>query len=111
MPSQPMNEGYKDASGLNHHRETVGSGATSDPVIIHGDAERVSVAAFPGGGGTVTIQFTLSPPALVEAGTASWVAWSKGAVSSADADTLAGPVTAVRASAATAAGVFEIASR
>lgn len=111
MPSQTMNEGYRDASGLNHHQETVGSGATSDPVIIHGDAERVSVAVFPGGGGSMTIQFTCSPPAAVEAGTANWVAWSKGAVTSADADTLAGPVTAVRASAATAAGVFEIAAR
>lgn len=95
MPSQRFNGGTNTDLGMDMHREELGSGLTSDPVIIGGKYRRVSVGVS-SIGSTARIEYTLDPVARVEAGTADWCIWASGNVSVNSADNLEGPATAVR---------------
>lgn len=67
-----------------------------------------SVTCVPGGGGTMSIQYTTSTVADVTANIASWNLWPKGSVSAYATDSLAGCVTFVRALATIANGTLEV---
>ena len=90
------------ADGRYHFSETILTGSTSDPVyppsIYPHDPGYRPVVVFlkPAGGGSARIEFTLSTRAEVEAATAIWIAWPDGAVTTATARVITGPVTALR---------------
>jgi hypothetical protein len=77
---------------------------TSAPVFVGGIC---TVTALPGGGGTMTVQTTTSRPSLVTAGTATWINWTAGAAA-ANTQAATNMVTAVRATATTQPGTFEV---
>lgn len=91
---------------------TVNAGATSDAQFGLGNNGGIgaTITAVPGGGGTMTVQYSTSTEDDIKAGTGNWQNWPKGSVSAIGSDTLVGRVTAVRASAVTAAGTLEIRS-
>lgn len=89
----------------NNAKITVPAGATSDPVYASG--ERV-VTAVPGNGGTMLVEATWSLAADVAAGSANWFPWDAGTVS-VKTNQMLQHATAVRFTAATAAGVGEVA--
>lgn len=95
---------YNPTTGLDHHKETIVAGTPGATLLIHGDSGKASVGVAPGGGGTMRVEFTLSPLADISA--AVWVPWANGDVATNKADTLDGPVTAVRGIATTANGTF-----
>lgn len=109
MASQPMNPGTQGQQGFSVHKEALtGVAVASDPVIVAGyRSVSVGVGAVSGSGNAV--QYSLSPIADVEAGTAQWFTWASGAVSANAADNLEGPVTAVRGVANTACTWFVVA--
>jgi len=93
---------HTTANGRSYHAEVVADGVTSDPLILPsiypynpGHMPAV-VAVIPAGGASGRIEFSLDDPAVVEAGTAQWIAWPHGDVSAAIADAINGPVTALR---------------
>lgn len=88
-------------------KQTITAGATGNAVQV--SAPHTTVTAIPGSGGTMTVQFTTSPMANVADGSATWQDWPSGAVATTTSDVLLGRVSAVRASAATADGVLEVA--
>jgi len=94
-------------SQFGYHKETVPATSTSAAVKIAAGAKRVSVGVTPAG--TARVEFTLSTYAEIDGATARWFSWVDGDVTVATADTLDGPVTAVRC-VTTVAGtcVFEI---
>ncbi|MEW5972335.1 MAG: hypothetical protein AB1713_01090 [Pseudomonadota bacterium] len=87
-------------------RHPIPAGQTMPPVYL--SRHPVSVAAAPGAGGSVLVEYTLSPRALIEAGEALWLAWPAGAVTAASTDVLFAPAVAVRAKATGADGFIEI---
>ena len=72
----------------------------SDPVILENLVGIKSVQLSPVVAGTGKVQATISPLADVNGGTADWVDWSAGTVSSTTQDEVSG-VSAVRAYRAT----------
>jgi len=62
----------------------------------------LTLRAVPGSGGTLLVEYRVSP-------TGDWVAWPAGTVSSATVYQLNGPVEALRFTAAVANGVVEVA--
>lgn len=80
--------------------------ALGTPQILPVRSLPVGVAVIPGAGGTMLVEYTLSPRDGV--GTVTWFPWPKGNVGAASDDALTTPVTAVRISAAGAAGVAEV---
>ena len=81
------------------------------PRILGGNASSFGSQTFcgiPGSGGTLDIEFSTSPYANLEAGTATWEDWASGVITIRTTDSLVGPITAIRATAATEAGVLEI---
>lgn len=82
---------------------TVSAGATSNALALPRSAgdEKVTIMAKPAPGGTALVQFTLDGYDDMDAGTADWLDWPKGGVTSDDADVLLGPVTGVRFTATT----------
>ncbi|MFZ5536737.1 MAG: hypothetical protein ACOZAP_04570 [Pseudomonadota bacterium] len=87
-------------------RHPIPAGQTLSPVYLA--RHPVSVAVAPGAGGSVLVEFTLSPRALIETGEALWHAWPAGAVTEASVDVLSAPAVAVRAQATGADGFIEI---
>lgn len=87
------------------------AGVTGDAIFVvnHG---RPTVTAVPGGGGTITVQYTTSTIAQINASTANWVAWpdgTAGSVSATTSDVPLGQITAIRQLPVTATGVLEVA--
>jgi hypothetical protein len=107
MASQPMSPGSGDIPGYDIHREVLGAAATSDPVLIPAGARRVTVGVSSVGTGA-RIETTLDTLALIEAGTAQWMAWAAGDVSANTSDGLESAVTAVRAVAITGVATWHI---
>lgn len=81
-----------------------------DPVvlILPPVARQASVAAFPGGGGSLLVEYSLSSEAAVVGGTGRWLPWPSGTVTTGTADTLISQAMALRITATTAAGVVEV---
>ena len=67
-----------------------------------------TVTAVPGASGSLAIATSTTPGAAGNPGAATWVNWTPGTVSAATTQTLTSPVTALRATATTAAGAVEI---
>lgn len=76
---------------------TANSGVSGHPIPYP-----ITLRAKPGSGGTLLIEYRISP-------TGDFVAWPAGTVSAAIVDTLNGPVDALRFTATTANGTVEIA--
>ncbi|MEO1752019.1 hypothetical protein [Thiofaba sp. EF100] len=68
----------------------------------------VSIAAIPGQGGSLLVEYTLSPRQLIEQDQALWHAWPAGSVTEPTVDALLTPVVAVRGTAQGADGFIEI---
>lgn len=81
-------------------------GVTSDPFLAV--KPMTSITAVPGGGGSISVEYSTSTEAKVTAGTANWVAWPKGSVTVNASDTLVGKITAIRATALVAIGLLEV---
>lgn len=69
---------------------------TSDPVCFQAGFNSISVAISPAIGQTARVEYTLSPPADVMAGTAVWLTWPAGNVSVATDDAMLTKAYAVR---------------
>lgn len=81
----------------------------SQPVRIPEGPVFISAAVHPSSG-TGRVEFTLSSPTDVEAGSAKWIAWSFGDVAQSKAESLIVAITAVRGIASGDA-VLEICAR
>lgn len=86
-------------------KQTITAGTTGNPIYPNIGS---TVTAIPGASGTMTVQYSTSEIEEVRAGAGTWQTWSNGTVSTTTADTLLGKVTAVRASATTSDGTFEV---
>lgn len=94
-------------SGFRTHEETVAAGGTSAAVKLpHGMI--ATAAIIPGGGGTGSIEYTLSPYAAIDNATARWIPWDEGSVSAALGRSFDGAVTGLRAKAVTQAATFQV---
>lgn len=78
------------------------------PLTIMISGINATVNAIPGGGGTLLIQYTVSPQSAIDGGTAHWYNWPSGTVSAATQDTLIGAVKALKCTATTANGTVEV---
>lgn len=68
-----------------------------------------TIAAVVGAGGTVLIEYTLTPTASTGwPGTAVWIPWTPGAVSVNTVNTLVSPVVAIRITSTVSDGIVEI---
>lgn len=67
-----------------------------------------TVTAIPGASGSIAIAASTTPGAAGNPGAATWINWTPGTVTAATSQTLVSPVTAIRATATTAAGSVEI---
>lgn len=82
---------------------------TTDSLMLQSGMMNVSAAIHPASG-TARIEFTLSSPAEVQAGTARWVAWPMGDVARAAADAMISCATALRG-VASATAVMEVCAK
>jgi hypothetical protein len=85
-------------------------GAAGTPVIIkvNNRPKGSSVTVFPGAGGSVLIEYSLSAPGAIDAGNGHWVPWSSGTVTVATGNQFVTPIMAIRATATGAAAVVEV---
>ncbi len=67
-----------------------------------------TVTAVPGASGSLQIEYSTTPRAAGNPAAALWSNWPAGTVSARTSDTLESPITAIRATAATADGVLEV---
>lgn len=106
--ASPQQMQHEPENGMDVHKETVTAGSTSEPVLIGSRMHRVSAGVTPGGGGTGRVEYTFDTIAEIIADNARWYAWADGDVSTATANSLVGPITAVRCVAATANAGFDL---
>lgn len=69
---------------------------TAEPIAMGPGMSRISVAIHPAATFTARVEFTLSPRAAVDAGTARWISWDLGNVAAPAADALLSTITAIR---------------
>jgi len=105
MAVQQMSPGVEKETGRMVHRETVAAGATTDWVLIP-SVDRFGVGVSPGGGGNAKVQFSISDAATLASGTPVVIDWGSGTVTALTHVLQEAPVTAVRATAGTAAAEF-----
>lgn len=77
-------------------RLSVTGAGESSPLLVPTECSVVSIGVIPEAGASGRVEYTLSPPDMVEAGTATWRAWPHGDVTVSTDDALATPVTAIR---------------
>lgn len=84
---------------------------TATPVYedVQGFPFPLTVTAIPQGGGSITVSYSTTPNAAGNPGSATWIAWPGGTVTSTTSDALLSPVSALKFVAATAAGTVELA--
>lgn len=87
-------------------RHRIEAGQTLAPVYLASCP--ASIAASPGQGGSLLVEYTLSPRQLIENDQALWHAWPAGSVTEPTVDALLTPVIAIRATAQGADGFIEI---
>lgn len=90
------------------HSIPIASGATSAPLFLPDRQHAISVGLVPAAGASGKVQYTLSPTAAVDAGTATWRDWALGVVSTVTDDILQGPVTALRGVSASGSVTLEV---
>ena len=76
---------------------------TTDPIMMMSGMSKISVSLKPNP--SAGVEYTLSNPGDVEAGTATWIAWPLGTITAPNADELMSTATAVRG---TGNGTIEI---
>lgn len=99
----------RDTDDYGYFRFSLQFTGTTDSLMLQSGMMNVSAAIHPASG-TARIEFTLSSPAEVQAGTARWVAWPLGDVSRASADAMISCATALRGVATTTA-VMEVCAK
>lgn len=67
-----------------------------------------TVTAIPGATGSMVVEYSTTPRAAGNPAAATWSNWPAGSVTARTSDTLESPVTALRATATTAAGTLEV---
>jgi hypothetical protein len=67
-----------------------------------------TVTAVPLGGGSILVEYSTTPRAAGDPGSASWADWPGGTVAVRTTDSLVGPVSAIRATATVADGAVEV---
>lgn len=70
----------------------------------------LTIVAKPGGGGTLKVEYSLTPNAAGLTTSATWFTWPSGDVAVNTNDYLKSPVSALRFTATTAAGAYEVAA-
>lgn len=68
----------------------------------------MTVAAIPGASGTLLVEFSCTPAAAAKTTAANWTSWPLGTVSSTKIDTVLSPITALRFTATTSNGTYEV---
>ena len=83
------------------------SGAIGSPTLIklEGVAAPISIAVHPASGQTALVEYSISPGASGNPGSAKWLAWPSGSVSASKDDVRLGPLAALRI---TGAGSYEV---
>ncbi len=89
--------------------------AVGTPVVVdmRNGIAPMTITALPGAGGTIAVEVSTSPNAVdadASLPAATWRAWALGTVAAAASDTLLGPISALRLTAATQAGRVEVVS-
>ena len=87
---------------------TVASGDASDYVKTNYNTQP-TVAVYPSG--RCYVEYTLSTPAVIDAGNAEWIKWPIGNTRRNAADTVVGVVSAVRLVSITGAATMEVLSK
>lgn len=86
-----------------------GTVAVGSPVVI--DTKMfpfpLTITAIPAGG-SLTVAYSTTPGAAGSPGTAVWTNWPAGTVTANTTDALISPVAAIRFTAATATGTYEV---
>jgi len=77
------------------YQETIADGDNGESVVVHPTPVTGLTCTLIAGSNDGKIQFTTSPIANIEAGTATWQDWD-GVTTGNGTDVLVGPVTAVR---------------
>lgn len=100
----------KDPADFGFFRYSAVFTGTTDFLMLQSGMSSVSAAVHPATG-TARVEFTLSMPVDVQAGTAKWVAWPMGDVTKSSADAMISCATAIRAVASAAGAVFEVCAK
>lgn len=82
--------------------------AAAVPVSLASYPFPIGVTAVPGAGGTINIEHSRTPNAATSPGSATWVAWTAGAVAVVTEDQLEYPVAALRLTATVSAASVEL---
>lgn len=78
-------------------REALADGVTGEAVVIRPMTNQKNITIkIMCGANSGKVQYTLSPDAMVVAGTADWSDWEKGTVSGTEIDVAIGPITGLR---------------
>jgi hypothetical protein len=70
----------------------------------------MTVVAKPGASGTLLVEYSCTPNAAGLTTSATWLSWPSGTVSVNTSDSLVSPVTALRFTATTSNGTYEVVS-
>lgn len=83
---------------------------TATPVYedVQGFPFPLTITAIPAGGGTISVYYSTTPNAAGQPGSATWIAWPGGTVSTTTSDALMSPVAGLKFVAATANGTVEV---
>lgn len=81
---------------------------TSEPIMIQPGYKDISVAITPAVGQTARVEYTLSPQTDIDDGTATWLTWPAGDVSSSRDDALLAKAYAIRGVSSSGAAKLEI---
>lgn len=98
----------QDGYGFYKTKVDVAAGATSDYIKLNFNTE-TSVAVYPTN--RARCEFSVSPLADVEAGTATWIAWPLGNVRTESADTIIGVASAIRLVSDAGSATMEVLAR
>lgn len=84
---------------------------TAEPVLLPAGGLAVSVAIHPAAGQIARVEFTLSSPDAVAAGTAKWIPWDLANVSSPSADGIMTLASAIRGVSSGGTATLEVVAR
>jgi hypothetical protein len=70
----------------------------------------LSVVVKPGASGSLLVEYSLTPNAAGLTTSATWISWPSGTVSATTSDYLKSPVSALRFTATTSTGTYEVAA-
>jgi hypothetical protein len=94
MPVQRLDDWNRDPMDYGYFRFRQVFTSTTDPILMKSGMSKISVALHPTP--SASIEYTLSMPADVAAGTAKWIVWPLGTITASNADELMSTATAIR---------------